>query len=183
MASGRPLFPGNSISDQLQRIFKVLGTPTEETWPKVSQLPEYKRDFEIFPKIQLETLLPKVDHLGIDLLKRLLEYPPEKRITASDALQRKSSYRCFRGNRLMSFTISVDPYFDELRKKESSSTTTNSTSDNVSKENSRWWPLHSTYNTNTHTQNIRYQTTLLTQTLPFFYYNKRWQILQPKNES
>ena len=42
MASGRPLFPGNSISDQLQRIFKVLGTPTEETWPKVSQLPEYK---------------------------------------------------------------------------------------------------------------------------------------------
>ncbi|KAL9560279.1 hypothetical protein MBANPS3_000006 [Mucor bainieri] len=117
MASGRPLFPGNSIPDQLQRIFKVLGTPTEETWPKVSQLPEYKRDFEIFPKIQLETLLPKVDHLGIDLLKRLLEYPPEKRITASDALQH--------------------PYFDELRKKESSSTTTNSTSDNASKENSR----------------------------------------------
>ena len=42
MASGRPLFPGSSISDQLQRIFKVLGTPTEETWPGVSQLPEYK---------------------------------------------------------------------------------------------------------------------------------------------
>ncbi|CEG81382.1 Putative CMGC/CDK protein kinase [Rhizopus microsporus] len=98
MASGRPLFPGNSISDQLQRIFKVLGTPTEEMWPKVSQLPEYKRDFEIFPRIPLETLLPKLDSLGIDLLKRLLEYPPEKRITASDALQH--------------------PYFDELRKKE-----------------------------------------------------------------
>ncbi|KAI8880978.1 Pkinase-domain-containing protein [Backusella circina FSU 941] len=96
MASGRPLFPGSSITDQLQRIFKVLGTPTEEIWPKVSQLPEYKRDFEIFPRIQLESLLPKLDSLGIDLLKRLLEYPPEKRITASDALQH--------------------PYFDELRK-------------------------------------------------------------------
>lgn len=88
MASGRPLFPGNSISDQLQKIFKVLGTPTEDTWPKVSQLPEYKvnkqntrpshllfsslkqkRDFEIFPKISLETILPKLDTLGIDLLK------------------------------------------------------------------------------------------------------------------
>jgi cyclin-dependent kinase len=45
MASGRPLFPGNSIADQLQRIFKVLGTPTEEIWPKVSQLPEYKVQF------------------------------------------------------------------------------------------------------------------------------------------
>ncbi|KAG2236854.1 hypothetical protein INT48_002667 [Thamnidium elegans] len=100
MASGRPLFPGSSIPDQLLKIFKVLGTPTEEIWPKVSQLPEYKRDFEIFPKIQLETLLPKLDHHGIDLLKRLLEYPPEKRITASDALQH--------------------PYFDELRKKEMS---------------------------------------------------------------
>ncbi|KAG1221440.1 hypothetical protein G6F35_005989 [Rhizopus arrhizus] len=106
MASGRPLFPGNSISDQLQRIFKVLGTPTEESWPKVSQLPEYKRDFEIFPKISLKTILPKLDELGIDLLKRLLEYPPEKRITASDALQH--------------------PYFDELRKKEQLSMDNNS---------------------------------------------------------
>lgn len=138
MASGRPLFPGNSISDQLQRIFKVLGTPTEETWPKVSQLPEYKRDFEIFPRIQLETLLPKVDHLGIDLLKRLLEYPPEKRITASDALQRKwGFFFCYLNYRLLKYCCCLDPYFDELRKKESSSTTTTSTSDNVTKENSR----------------------------------------------
>lgn len=95
MASGRPLFPGSSIPDQLLKIFKVLGTPTEEIWPKVSQLPEYKRDFEIFPKIQLGTLLPKLDHHGIDLLKRLLEYPPEKRITASDALQRKKIWLMF----------------------------------------------------------------------------------------
>ena len=36
MASGRPLFPGNSISDQLQRIFKVLGTPTEDVAKGIS---------------------------------------------------------------------------------------------------------------------------------------------------
>ncbi|KAI9320600.1 protein serine/threonine kinase [Dichotomocladium elegans] len=96
MASGRPLFPGSSIPDQLQRIFKVLGTPTEQTWPGVSQLPEYKRDFEIFAPIPLETLLPKLDLLGIDLLKQLLQYPPDKRITADDALNH--------------------PYFEELRK-------------------------------------------------------------------
>ncbi|KAI9365638.1 kinase-like domain-containing protein [Pilaira anomala] len=99
-------------------IFAVLGTPTEEIWPKVSQLPEYKRDFEIFPKIQLETLLPKLDHHGIDLLKRLLEYPPEKRITASDALQPLLSFFFFF---FYSFKYSLDPYFDELRKKEMSS--------------------------------------------------------------
>ncbi|KAI8885581.1 protein serine/threonine kinase [Backusella circina FSU 941] len=102
MASGRPIFPGSSTSDQLQKIFKVLGTPTEEIWPKMAQFPEYKRDFEIFPKISLETIVPKLDSLGIDLLKRLLEYPPEKRITANDALQH--------------------PYFDDLRKKETTET-------------------------------------------------------------
>ncbi|CDS03442.1 Putative CMGC/CDK protein kinase [Lichtheimia ramosa] len=96
MASGRPLFPGNSIPDQLQRIFKVLGTPTDQTWPGVSQLPEYKRDFELFAPVAIETLLPKLDSLGIDLLKQLLQYPPEKRITANDALNH--------------------PYFDDLRK-------------------------------------------------------------------
>ncbi|KAJ2960642.1 hypothetical protein NQZ79_g4008 [Umbelopsis isabellina] len=100
MASGRPLFPGSSISDQLQRIFKVLGTPTEETWPGVSRLPEYKRDFEIFGRIPLESLLPKLDPLGIDLLKRLIEYVPEKRLSAIEALRH--------------------PYFDDLRKREQS---------------------------------------------------------------
>ncbi|KAG0267662.1 cyclin-dependent serine/threonine protein kinase [Linnemannia exigua] len=38
MASGRPLFPGSSVKDQLLKIFKILGTPTEESWPGVSKL-------------------------------------------------------------------------------------------------------------------------------------------------
>jgi hypothetical protein len=40
--AGRPLFPGGDVDDQLKRIFKLLGTPTEDTWPGVSQLPEFK---------------------------------------------------------------------------------------------------------------------------------------------
>lgn len=39
---GRPLFPGSDVEDQLKRIFKLLGEPTEENWPGVSLLPEYK---------------------------------------------------------------------------------------------------------------------------------------------
>lgn len=45
MASGRPLFPGSSVKDQLLRIFKILGTPNEETWPGLSLLPQYKVGF------------------------------------------------------------------------------------------------------------------------------------------
>ncbi|GES83035.1 protein serine/threonine kinase [Rhizophagus clarus] len=102
MASGRPLFPGSSIKDQLLRIFKVLGTPTEETWPGVSQLPEYKSDFTTYNRIPLESLLPKLDSSGIDLLsQQLIKYQPEKRLSAEDALQH--------------------PYFEEIRKKEQSS--------------------------------------------------------------
>lgn len=44
--AGRPLFPGSDVDDQLKRIFKLLGTPTEDTWPGVSQL----ADFKPFPR-------------------------------------------------------------------------------------------------------------------------------------
>ena len=40
--AGRPLFPGNDVDDQLKRIFKLLGTPNEDTWPGVAHLPEFK---------------------------------------------------------------------------------------------------------------------------------------------
>ena len=39
---GRPLFPGSDVDEQLKRIFKLVGTPTERTWPGVTSLPEMK---------------------------------------------------------------------------------------------------------------------------------------------
>lgn len=40
--AGRPLFPGSDVDDQLKRIFKLLGTPTEETWSNMAALPDFK---------------------------------------------------------------------------------------------------------------------------------------------
>jgi len=40
--AGRPLFPGSDVDDQLKRIFKLLGTPTDETWPNMTTLPDFK---------------------------------------------------------------------------------------------------------------------------------------------
>ena len=68
MASGRPLFPGSSVKDQLLKIFKILGTPTEETWPGLSRLQDYRPDFPMYNPIPLENLVPKLDASGIDLL-------------------------------------------------------------------------------------------------------------------
>lgn len=41
MLLGHPLFQGDSEIDQLFKIFQVLGTPNEENWPEVTNLPDY----------------------------------------------------------------------------------------------------------------------------------------------
>ncbi|KAJ3288200.1 cyclin-dependent serine/threonine protein kinase [Borealophlyctis nickersoniae] len=86
MASGRPLFPGSSIKDQVLKIFKTLGTPDEKIWPKITELPDYKPDFPVYARQSLAAVLPKLDADGIDLLERLLEYQPDRRISAEKAL-------------------------------------------------------------------------------------------------
>uniref|UniRef100_A0A452TU16 cyclin-dependent kinase n=1 Tax=Ursus maritimus TaxID=29073 RepID=A0A452TU16_URSMA len=42
MATGRPLFPGYTVEEQLHFIFRILGTPTEETWPGILSNEEFK---------------------------------------------------------------------------------------------------------------------------------------------
>lgn len=43
MANGRPLFAGTSESDQLDRIFRHLGTPSEAVYPAIVELPEFQK--------------------------------------------------------------------------------------------------------------------------------------------
>ena len=42
MLIGKPLFQGDSEIDQIFKIFSVLGTPDETSWPGVTGLPDYK---------------------------------------------------------------------------------------------------------------------------------------------
>ena len=44
MVSGVATFPGMKDTwDQLDRIWRVLGTPTEDVWPGVTDYPHYCR--------------------------------------------------------------------------------------------------------------------------------------------
>lgn len=61
IASGRPLFPGSSEEDQLIRIFRLLGTPTEETWPSMATLPDFKNDFPVHEPTPLAKVCPSLD--------------------------------------------------------------------------------------------------------------------------
>ncbi|KAL4894615.1 kinase-like domain-containing protein [Aspergillus ambiguus] len=85
--TGRPLFPGTTNEDQLQKIFRLMGTPSERSWPGISQLPEYKPNFPVYATTDLGLILPQIDPLGLDLLNRMLQLRPEMRISAHDALQ------------------------------------------------------------------------------------------------
>jgi serine/threonine protein kinase len=94
MFTRAPLFPGDSEIDQLFSMFKVLGTPNEAIWPGVSQLPEYKTTFPTYARRDLTEIIPNADPLALDLIEKMLEYDPSKRISAKSALDH--------------------PYFDDL---------------------------------------------------------------------
>lgn len=64
--TGKALFPGDSEIDQLFRIFRTLGTPSEATWPGVSQLPDYQSSFPKWKR--LEEIVPRLGPEGKDLL-------------------------------------------------------------------------------------------------------------------
>ena len=86
MYTGRPLFPGTANEDQLQKIFRLMGTPSERSWPGISQFPEYKANFHVYATQDWRLILPQIDQLGLDLLSRMLQLRPEVRISAKDAL-------------------------------------------------------------------------------------------------
>uniref|UniRef100_A0A0E0CTU3 Protein kinase domain-containing protein n=1 Tax=Oryza meridionalis TaxID=40149 RepID=A0A0E0CTU3_9ORYZ len=87
MVNQKPLFPGDSEIDELFKIFRVLGTPNEQSWPGVSSLPDYKSAFPKWQAQDLATIVPTLDPAGLDLLSKMLRYEPNKRITARQALE------------------------------------------------------------------------------------------------
>jgi len=83
----KPLFTGKSEEDQLMRIFKIRGTPTVDYWSNIKTLDLYKPDFPVYPGEPLSKCVPKLDSEGLDLLDKLLQSNPDKRITAKDAMK------------------------------------------------------------------------------------------------
>ncbi|XP_015116566.1 cyclin-dependent kinase 14 isoform X1 [Diachasma alloeum] len=91
MLTGVPTFPGVRCTyDQLDKIFRILGTPTEETWPGVTRLPGYKpHRLAFYPLRKLGLSFPRLYDVaeGDNMASSLLQLNPDDRIDAEEALK------------------------------------------------------------------------------------------------
>ena len=106
-----PLSPGTAINqsqqtkeerekgDQLNIIFEVIGTPKPdeaiEEFLESQESVDYVKKLPARPRTDLGDKYPATEKSGIALLQRMLEFNPNKRPTAQEALE--------------------DPYFDDIR--------------------------------------------------------------------
>ena len=86
MAHRKPLFAGDCEIDQIFKIFQMYGTPTEKTWPGITKLPEFKLNFPQFKGKGIQSYNTLIDHVGVDLLEKMIQLDPCKRISAKQAL-------------------------------------------------------------------------------------------------
>ena len=81
----KPFLAGDTDLAQLTKIFEVMGSPTEASWPGASKLPDYIK-YADMPQIPLGEIFTAAGDDFIKLLGQCLILDPTKRWTASEAL-------------------------------------------------------------------------------------------------
>ena len=85
LALMRPAFRGDTDADQLARIFAVLGSPSDESWPDAVALRKYCEYVDASPPRGVAALLAGAD--AAPLAEALLRLDPNRRPSARDALR------------------------------------------------------------------------------------------------
>lgn len=84
----RPLFPGSSEIDQLFKICSIMGTPDQSNWPEGYRLSAAIHfQFPDCQKVPLPSIVTKATTYGLQLLEDMLQWDPERRPTAQQAMK------------------------------------------------------------------------------------------------
>ncbi|KAF4138432.1 Protein kinase domain [Phytophthora infestans] len=101
-----PLFAGQNDLDQIFRVIQVLGD-IEKQWPEVRELPDFdKVSFPAYKPLPLCKLFPDAEASAVDLLSKLLDHDPSKRLSARKALKHDFF---FEGPVSLSFSLADKP--------------------------------------------------------------------------
>ena len=89
LLNGKPMFPGTSTLNQLNKILEVTGKPNKEDILSIqSELAQNMlENINNIKQKNLKTLFPKATAIELDLLGRLLQFNPNKRINVLEALE------------------------------------------------------------------------------------------------
>jgi mitogen-activated protein kinase 15 len=89
MIVGKPIFPGNSTMNQLERVLELTGRPTAEDIASIKS-PFAATMLESLSSVRhrsLREFFPGASDDALDLIKRTMYFNPEKRLTAYEALR------------------------------------------------------------------------------------------------
>jgi len=88
LLGSQPMFPGESTINQLEKILEVSGKPSREDIKSIKSrfTSEMLDSITIKRPITLEQMYPNASPDAIDLLRKLLQFNPDKRLTAEQSL-------------------------------------------------------------------------------------------------
>jgi len=88
LLGGKPMFPGTSTMNQLDRIIEISGRPSSDDIEAIKS-PFAATMLESLPQSQpksLHEMFPQASPEALDILRQMLQFNPNKRITAEKAL-------------------------------------------------------------------------------------------------
>ena len=86
---GKPVFPGTSTLNQLDRVMELIGRPSQEDIDAID-CPLAQTMLESLPPTKpkkLRDVFPTATDDALDMLRNLLHFNPKKRLTAEQCLE------------------------------------------------------------------------------------------------